>query len=412
MGMRNSELKNIISQIRDNIFSKGFQRYDPTDIMSHSSILDLQSRLPRIIWIGFKVVEIMFPKILRRLLNVNKSVAPTTFWHLIESEIYYLKNAKNKDQEYLNKLCQEVVKIGVGQPICWEHPYKSHGFAWKDSSFLKNKQGYNCCAHNSARLALALFHSGNFTKDEKLKKIALSASYSLIANHNWHYSKNKTATISYYSNTNDEVINTAADVALLFAEAYKFSNDDVFKIKLEMLINMILQEQTNGSWRYCTSAHEEKFGPSHGADNHHTAMIIRALASLCYNYNFLSSKKKSMIESIILSVNFYMDKLTDIHGICYLLADRKTEANIAGYCEGILALQIVEKILMDDHKTLAYMVSLRRRSMINTVCKRFYVKSDGSVVSSKRLGINYSIDSIRWGNGLLLEALTNELNFK
>ena len=65
--------------------------------------------------------------------------------------------------------------------------------------------------------------------------------------------------------------------------------------------------------------------------------------------------------------------------------------------------------MRNEAPDIAGLVADRRREIVARISERYVDAESGRVVSQRRFGAQYDIDSIRWGSGLVLEAFTAEL---
>ena len=393
----------------------GLYRYDPTDILSHPVFMATQRGCLRPVWKLLRTAELIAPLTLRRALKVRKSLAPTTLWHLVRSYLNLISaghGLKFDAPARVETLCACALSISEAGPhLCWTHPYKIHGAQWRQKSPARALSVPASCAHNTARLGLALLDAGRTFNNTTWSDAGMSAARALRSYHNWFWSADRReCAVSYYPDTPDEVINTGAEVAVLFAEAAGRSKDGTLAEHAGGLLRMLLAEQErDGGWRYCTRAHERKMGPSMGPDNHHHAMVIRALSRAVSRHPSMLDDLPAARRAVVAGVMYYLRELSDQTGFCYLFGGQKREAGIAGYCEGLLALQEAHSLLRNEAPDIAGLVADRRREIVARISERYVDAESGRVVSQRRFGAQYDIDSIRWGSGLVLEAFTAEL---
>ena len=405
----------VIGSIDRRTWRLGLYRYDPTDILSHPVFLAAQKGCLRPLWKLLRTAEFFAPLTLRRALKVRKSLAPTTLWHLVRSYLNLISaghGLKFDAPARVETLCACALSISEAGPhLCWTHPYKIHGAQWRQKSLARALSVPASCAHNTARLGLALLDAGRAFNNKTWTNAGISAAHAMLSYHNWFWSADRReCAVSYYPDTPDEVINTGAEVAVLFAEAAGRSKGGTLAEHAGGLLRMLLAEQEkDGGWRYCTRAHERKMGPSMGPDNHHHAMVIRALSRAVSRHPSMLDDLPAARRAVVAGVMYYLRELSDQTGFCYLFGGHKREADIAGYCEGLLALQEAHSLLRNEAPDIAGLVADRRREIVARISERYVDAESGRVVSQRRFGAQYDIDSIRWGSGLVLEAFTAEL---
>lgn len=405
-------------RIEEDINANGLERYDPSDVLSHPIFKFTESGCLRPIWIGLRGIDLLFPIMLRKILKIRKTLSPTTLWHLMQSYLNILEAGYGLEfnaVEKLKKLCDLALAIAEDSTyLCWVHPYTIHGKTWKDKSIVKDKNYPMSCAHNTARLGLALLKAGSVINISPLVEAGLSAAQACITYHNWHWYENgKICGVSYYPITDDEVINTGAEMAILLSEAYVLSGNNLYAKHARGLFRLVISEQeADGGWRYCSKAHEQRLGLSSQPDNHHHAMVLRAMAICASRYPTLIDNINDVKQAIIKGVNYYIKNLSNENGFCFLISGKKREADIAGYCEGLLALQESYEYLVKVEPSIAHNIRGRRYAILNTLFDRFFLNYSNCVISARRFGLSYKIGSIRWGSGLMLEVISSELRNK
>lgn len=398
--------------IEKRIYNSDLKGYDPSDVLCHPLFNLAQKN--GLLYIPLRIVEICAPVACRKLLRIEQQVAPTAFSHVIQGYMKLL-GAGVFDNSYLktriNTLCKEALNCSAvnSRYTCWTHPYSAHAKEWRDDGLKKDTSMPLSCAHNTARVGGAILAAGRGLKRADWIDEGLSAANALVHFHNWRWSTQDSAcAVSYYPNTADEVINTSAEVAAFFAHVLEVTGERKFEPYIQGLVKRIIQEQhDDGSWRYCTQMHEEIIGRSSGPDNHHHAMIVRALAEIITRAEQVLDDVDEVAEAIVKGLRFYVSDLSLNSGRCLLFPYSSREANVAGYCEGLMAIRAALPIVDEYDKSLGT-VSRSRYSLIRKNFEGKFLAEDGRVYSQRRFGIRYDIGSIRWGSGLAFELLAAE----
>ena len=259
----------------------GWMRYDPGDVDSHPWLDAFHTTsVRRFARNAIRVADLFAPLAVHSLLKVHQTIVPTAYYHvgmayLMREQISVPTQGWQKEEA--EEVCAQALALRLdAEYACWAHPYRHHAMTWREG---KRSSAPPSCAHHTARLGVLLLQVGNAHHVPELISAGVSAARALNEYHNWRQYPDGTATVSYYPNTNDETINTCADVAALLALV---PPDKEFPKRLDRLfglVRMILNEQkADGSWTYCTARHYRDHTDKLYIDNHHSAQVIQALA--------------------------------------------------------------------------------------------------------------------------------------
>ncbi|MEO0329694.1 MAG: hypothetical protein AAF217_13985 [Pseudomonadota bacterium] len=402
----------LVANLLAEINSTGLARYDPTDVMSSPAFSAMAERLGRPGYLALRLAEHWLPMTIRRVFRVDKTIVPTTYWHILETYRHRFTAGHAQAAECLHSLALNCIENGVwaDETLCWPHPFSFHGAAWRSAAFQPTKERPDNCAHNTARNGLALLNAAKTIAAPELCDAGIAAARAMIKHNNWFwYDNGDRCAVSYYPSSQDEVINTGADVALLLASAYQASNYQLFADRARGLLSMVIAEQNaDGSWQYATKAHENRLGPAAGPDNHHHAMTFRVLAKVLDQQPYLFADVHQAQNALIMGIDYYLKELSESSGYCRFAPRKNREADIAGYCEGALALGCAQITLAKFDNAAAKRVERRCNAILRYTIDRFVRSNPTRVISRFRFGTAYDIGSIRWGSGLLLEALTQQ----
>ncbi|ADL13612.1 hypothetical protein [Acetohalobium arabaticum] len=384
----------------------GLARYDVRDYMSHPFYLKLRKTAPKPIEYLFRMPDVVAPLLLRKILKIEKKLIPTSLYHLGMSFLLMGKLKKNSSflEESLN-YCKVGLDIAIDAPyLCWKHPYKHHGYQWKDESEPK----FNSCAHHTSRMGIFLDNIEKAFPEKDFINKSISTAKALLNYHNWHYYSN-TCTVSYYPNTEDEVINTGAEVAALMAKTKKTSDT---QRHLEGLVRTLVQEQlADGGWNYCTEHHYNKLGGKPVVDNAHNAMIMGALADIIDSDRLDEQLYNKTIKVLDKSVGFYFNSFVSSHGKVTKYPNRKEKTGaLYDYCEGIIALcKTIRQTDVIDNKQSHELLENIIKKILKRAIEKFVDLKTGDVASDRYFKINYNVQSIRVGSGLLMETISQYL---
>ncbi len=415
LDINGDSLRQCFETMHRRVWELGLERYDSTDALSHPFFLRLQMGRRRINgYYALRLIEYFLPILSRRTLGVQPTLTPSTLYHL---GIAYL-NMSNSDPERRGEWTQDVRRLCkiawetrlVGEYAAWAHPHGMHKGDWVRQHLLRPGIPDSCC-HHTTRLGRLFLEAGNRFEDEALLAQGRSAVNALLEYHNWHLHQAGGCSISYYPDTDDGTINTAAEVASLLAHLPSQWLGQREHDRLSGLLKFMLDEQGDeGQWRYAGREHESRLGRSGEPDNHHTAMNLTALAELFSSDHIDAGHHNKMLVAIERGVEFYLQHFTRQDGYCYGELGQKRCAEITGYCEGSKMLLAVARLPALDSRLRGRILERVPRILACAIAL-FYNPSTGDVGCNRRFGKTYCVRSIRWGSGPLLEAISECLRW-
>ena len=268
------------------------------------------------------------------------------------------------------------------------------------------------CAHHTARVGYILLKIGGYLDNQEMIKAGLNSATATCNLFNWHEKEDGRVTISYFTETDDETINIFSDVAMLLAQALTVDpQNQLFRDRLDGLVRSIITElDQNGRWAYLTRDEYKKTGFPTVVDNLHTAMVISGLVRVLSTNVLEGELAIQTVQSVKKGASFYFRNLFRNDGFALRFDNTQSESTISGYCEGVFCAQ---DILLDKENFADLAEELKLDGMIkkilDTGTRRFtnFKKWD---VASKRIGrFVIHIQSVRWGSGLLMEAISRYL---
>lgn len=394
----------------------GLERYDDGDVLSHPLYFHIAQEAPSAVRRLLRIPEMLAPLLWREVLGVEKRLIPTALYHLGMTWLV-LEKADLAGEVGGNTGSVDYAERALGLRLdsdlsCWGHPYRHHGHQWKRTELDRGPAiPASSCAHHNARLGI-LFATLAAERDlDRYRRVALDVARALIYYHNWSRYADGTCSVSYYPTTRDEVINTGAEVALLFSALPSEMRSAKMQDYLEGLVRTIIREQNaDGSWFYCTARHYQKHGGRKVIDNHHTAMILAALAHLHREPSLSSTLTGRLRAALRAGTRYYLRHLVDSKGRGRAFPDVRREAPLAGYGEGILALGTLnERASEVVGERLASRACERLDRMLGRVIQRFVDDRTGDTATAHFLGKPVHLRSIRLGSGLVLECLARRL---
>jgi hypothetical protein len=388
----------------------GLKRYDYGDVHSHP-LMQTIARMPMapLIVRFAQIPEWCAPILWRKALGIRRQLVPSVFYHLGMSYLAMTKLKAGTRKDSTIAVADEAIATrATAEHLCWEHPYRHHAQTLKKSS--RSVDWPQSCAHHTSRIGQMLLAIGTELDRPDLQHAGISTARALLQYHFWQWYGDGTCTISYYPDTRDEVINTAADVVTLFLSIPKTYRTDELQSALDGLINMIVAEQQpDGSWYYCTSRYYDQTGAKRFIDGHHTAMVLKALATASTVGGFNQRLHKSIEQSLESGVGFYVHHLLRPEGKALYFPDSTREAGVVGYTEGISALcACLQSPALAGTANFDRLYELVPKLMKNAV-DTFLDRTTYDVACCRFLGRPYQIQSARWGSAPLMHAITDFL---
>lgn len=406
-----SELLQIWDRIDLHNRQLGWARFDHRDFLCHPAFMSLSGhRAQKLVRYVLGVLDWGVPFQLRKVMRIPKQVVPTAFYHVGTAYLHRERLgdwASDWESKKADMVCESALERRLeAEYVCWGHPYPMHGSRWRTALVQEMPPS---CAHHVARLGTLLLQIGKAHSNPEFVKMGISAARAVLAYHNWHEYSDGSCTVSYYPDTEDETINTCADVAALFACIPPEMCPQECQTRLEGIVRMVLREQRkDGSWYYCTAKHYEKFQDTRRIDNHHSAMVLQALAKIICLGNLPHSLKGKTQLAIEKGLAFYLEHFYLDDGTGSSFPEGRHRTGIVGYTEGIAAIFWVmqsKAVRQPDLKTRAIaMVPKMLHKALN-----FLDRKTGDVAIERFWGYNHHIRSLRWGSGPLMESMMYSL---
>jgi hypothetical protein len=395
------------------VWELGLERFDPNDVLSHPLFMAFGSGRGRYLAYPLRMWELHAPMLWRRFLRIRPALVPTTIFHLGMAHLHLGGIAGADVEDRLEQLCERALATRLpGDLAAWGHPYDAHGAVYRERGATPSAPDVPpSCAHHTGRLGMLLLRAGLSRGRSAWVAAARSAADALLRYHNWHDEEDGTSTVSYYPDTDDEVLNTAAEVALLLAavgagpDPHPEAAD-----RATRLVRMLIREQReDGGWTYTTRRHDEAAGQASDTDNHHNAMILASLSELLSEGLLEAEEAAGVRAAVDRGLSYYLDTFCTPGGFSRELSGTDREAPVAGYAEGVRAMLAVLAALGSERDSATPRIEAQVVAGLRHALDRFYDPETGDVASFRLYGATYRIRSIRWGAGLLMEATAEAL---
>ena len=392
----------VANYIIKNIEKRGYYRYDLLDFKKNTKISLKSSSLYRVRSIILAAEE-FFPYIMRKIFHIEKRILPTTYTHIANAYYFIEKNkvsCKKKEtaEEIMEKLLKEYLTIENHVPW-WNYEREIFVDVVKE---LDSKRP-TMHMHGLARCNMLLIRLGMSKNRSDWVELAYKSAVNTIRHHSLCKQGDKVS-ISYFYNTRDCVINVNSEFAMWLGmlKRYYFINEEMEEIFCG-IVKMIISEQNDaGGWAYNSKEYIIKYGKSDAIDCHHNGTILYNLISIA-GYNILEENLQlELIKAINKGMQFYVEKFFSKPTKVKTYLDLHRPAGPTQYSEAIFAF--CEYIKNENIFELFLVNKVKEILPIALKKDMKFIKKDGSADSEKVIKwIN--IDSIRWGNGPVLEAI-------
>jgi hypothetical protein len=234
---------------------------------------------------------------------------------------------------------------------------------------------------------------------------AVSVARAIAHYFNWSEPGDQGLMVSYWSTSHDEVINVAAEAAVLLAAVANEAPGTQFGDLAHGVLRTLETEQAaDGSWDYWTAADQLRNpGRQRSVDHHHTAMNLLALRRLIRSPAVSADGRRRATTALVRGFHYYREHLFSAGGRPSAESDRSQVADIAGFCEGAILLS--ELSVDPEWPDITDACCPTAETMIDGAVHHFLDPVTGDVASGFFLGRPNQLRSIRWGSGLLLEAI-------
>lgn len=398
--MDRARLERRLRTMDERVWSLGLSRHDPADLTSHPLLMALGSGRGRYLGYPLRALAMVRPLWVRRALGIAPALVPSALYHLGTTYAFAQAGGVSLPPARLDEVCRAALSCRAsGEHACWEHPYPSHGAVYRVPDAAPGVP--RSCAHHTARIGIMLLRAGHLRARSEWIDVGVSAARALVEYHRVTRYPDGTATISYYPDTADEVINTAADAALLLLAAARVEGEEAWRDLGASILRLVIAEQRpDGSWRYTTARSHERFGVTNRADNHHTAMVLLVLADVLA-HRLCPDLSDALERALTRGLRFYLDRFFRPDGTARSFPDGRRPGAVACYGEGPRALLAASLVVPDD--ALARRARAFAPVVLERAFRRLY-RDDGDVASEERFLIRTHLRSVRWGSGLLMEA--------
>ena len=391
--------------ILKNIESRGLSRYDPIDIdeqLKRKRNINENDNYRKI----YRTFEIVQPVLLRKLFRIQKHILPTTYYHL---GMALLKKEDVSIPVETHLSARDI----ADQLITTEYDRETSLWRYRYKNYLKENEldqypdrQISMPMHCLARVNIFLLALWRAQGDEEVLEIAVNSIKAALQQHNIRWYADGSASISYYYNSDENVLNVNSEFLQWLADIPAEHRPAEAVSLGHSILQMLLQEQNeDGSFYYYSKENMAVRHIPKTIDNHHTSYMLSNLVHILESDFPTEEEKNSLVLACQKGMGFSLCHLFDeTTGVAKYMVDaphRKAEA--VTYSEAIVAMcaflrspyirdELKERLHRILPKVMGHLLSL--------ISLR-----DGSVPCENVFGIWTRMDSIRWGNGPALQAI-------
>ncbi len=393
------------TQIQRNIEKDGLERFDLRDIRWIPFLLK-KNKVSKITRKIVLLTEEMFPILIRKLLKIEKKLWPTTYSFLGNAYLLAEKKQISFGQkissiDLANKCIDEYIKDENDVNSWWGD--KPHiGFDERVTIKNINKRP-TILMHALTRCNIFLLNVGKEYNIERYIDIAYQTALMVMNQYEIINFEDGSKSISYFYNTKDCTININSEFAHWLSMLPKEKHNKETKEMMDGMIKLLINEQNeDGSWYYFSKWHMKEYKEKPSCDCHHSATVLYNLLNILKCEYLNENQRVQIINCVNKGMRFLIDNFFDKEGNGKTLLNRNRIAGPVQYSEAIYAMceyiknKSVDIYIKKDIKELLPLILENNLKLIN--------KKNGSVPSEKVLKWK-NINSIRWGNGPILQSI-------
>lgn len=394
----------LFDRILERTLELGLARYDPSDFNFAWPYRQLYQAGPRAARLAriLKGPSLFAPVLWRRLLGVDPSVVPTVYSHL-GLALLDARRLRSVSDLY-DRLIIEWGEAALRQRLP-DREYYCWGASYPYLCADMTVRFHEPCMHYTARIGYLFWRMAEEGFGQRWRDAAVSVAHAIVQYFNWSSAEGHALMVSYWATSHDEVINVGAEAAVLLAVvANEVPGARFGDLAHGVLRTMEVEQAGDGSWDYWTAADQSRNpGRQRTVDHHHTAMNLLALRRLMLSPNISSDARERASAALNRGFTYYRENLFTAEGRPLAEVGRSQVADIAGFCEGAillseLGMDPVWPQVRDSRCPTAH-------TLLDAGTRLFLDARTGDVASGWFLGRPNQLRSIRWGSGLLLEAI-------
>ena len=392
-----NEINKAQDLICGNIDVFGLERYDPRDFDTICSYFKHNNRTS---YIGLKIIESFFPVWLRKKNNIKKSYFPTTYYLLADSCLESDKVGKKLRMNYnaLSLIQEMLVRYYEGNGL-WNYKANEKFYV------IKTNHNPSMPLYGLARCNILLLKAANYYNVPEFELISNNSLEKLLFQHQIRKYDDGSYYVSYYYNSSDCTLNVNAELLEWISKSnWELMPDNAKKLFHGIISLLVNQQNADGSWPYFSKEHMNLYHLKPSIDCHHTGSVIANLINVYNSEKCSEEEKESLKMAIVKGLDFYYSYFFNSkNGKGITEIGKKRKASTVQYSEALSSFSsaIGSRWLISSEKYHKY-IDLSR-----LIAKQLLqlIRPDGSAPGD-RIVNPVNINSINWGNGAALWALT------
>lgn len=399
------ELRPYARAILHNIESRGLLRYDPSDIDIYLAEKRAKSRNDRLRK-GYRLLDIIMPIGIRKALSVSKEMFITAPYHLGMALLPHQTNQANINTSLSPQYLAELAIREFYDPSTHLWRFSHPNFIDESEKCIETQKMISMPMHGLARINIFLLALWRAQGEKTFLDIAVNSMEAVIHQHNIREYGDGTASISYYYNSDENVLNVNSEFLQWLADIPTEYRPNEAVALGHKILKMLVQEQNeDGSFYYFSKENMEVRHIGKTIDNHHTSYVLCNLVHIL-NSDFPTQEERQwLLQACQRGMEFSLSHLFDTTtgAAKYMIGNPRRQADAVTYSEAIVAMcaflhsPCISNELKDQLRSVLPKVMKHLLDMISL--------RDGSAPSQIVFGISTKLDSIRWGNGPALQAI-------
>lgn len=398
-----------ISLIENNIVTYGWDRYDPADIRNIEFISKtggIHSCIRKIVLL----LQAICPLITRRCLGIVPSHKYiTAYTTLANAYMLFEGSGIYKSNQFTSTDIVEIFLknyvVGIDYKMWWQDNSNHFYYLIPATDKLPTMN-----MHSLSRANITLYNVGKQYHINRYTEIATLSAFAVLDHHQILKFGDGAVAVSYYYNSYDCTLNINSEYAqwLSLISANRHSKESL--AMLYGIIRLLLSEQNeDGSWFYFSRWHMQKYNKYPICDCHHSATVINNILNIVKSSYIDGKIKKKLLSAADAGIGHLVENFFDSRtGKGIEIIGYRRSACAVQYAEAIFALC---EYLMNEsfHASNNYKKVKELLPKIVVQMLRQVNMKDGSVVSENIIR-PININSIRWGNGPVLQAIATYLS--
>lgn len=388
-----------------NIENGGLYRYDSSDL-DRFYTEKFGTFKDGIIRKTLRAMDVMFPFAARRIVGCKKTLNPMVYYHLGLALLYREKyNIPVQTTMSAQSMADDVVQyLYDNSTHLWDFP--DLFISAQANTLVAKHEKPTLHMHGLARLNILLLEVWRQYQREDLLQIAVDSAAAAIRQHNITEYDDGSAAISYYYNSQDNTPNVNSEFLQWIAELPADRRPpEAADLGHKILKRLLLEQNADGSFFYRGKDYMRQNNISPTIDNHHSSYVLNNLIHVLMSDFPMPEERPLLLQACINGMEFSLSRLFhEQTGLgVYQIDNVSRKAEPVTYSEAVFAFcsylrcSDIPAAMHNRIRALLPKVMSQLLTLVN--------QKDGSVPSECVFGKWSNINSIRWGNGPVLQAI-------